>query len=145
VEIHKWVKRTYKGAMIAYKTCKIYRGVKSAVFAVRILEFIEADVQVLRGIAAGTAAPGFDHSITRRLGFTVKTGTTAAKVMSATMSFFSIAFGVWDIIEGAKDINGSQHAKAYRHCREELTKATEEMDNAILGLRERTRVELRKG
>eukprot|EP00439_Symbiodinium_sp_Y106_P028858 s5036_g3.t1 len=136
VEIHKWVKRTYKGAMIAYKTCKIYRGVKSAVFAVRILEFIEADVQVLRGIAAGTAAPGFDHSITRRLGFTVKTGTTAAKVMSATMSFFSIAFGVWDIIEGAKDINGSQHAKAYRHCREELTKATEEMDNAILGLRD---------
>ncbi|OLQ00230.1 hypothetical protein AK812_SmicGene17131 [Symbiodinium microadriaticum] len=143
VEIHKWVKRTYKGGDTQVGEAnlqRIYRGVKSAVFAVRILEFIEADVQVLRGIAAGTAAPGFDHSITRRLGFTVKTGTTAAKAWQMTAVVF--LDGVpdlehfQDIIEGAKDINGSQHAKAYRHCREELTKATEEMDNAILGLRD---------
>jgi len=144
VEVHKWVKRTYKGAMIAYKTCKICRGVKSALFAIRILEFIEADVHVLRGIAAGTAAPGFDNSWSRRLGLTVKTGTTTAKVMSATMSFFSIAFGVWDIIEGAKDINGSQHAKAYRQCREELDKVTCEIETSIFSLRDRTRVDLVK-
>ena len=110
------------GYSIVYKGYTVYSSVKAARFANEIAKFIQADVFAMRSVATGMSAPGFGM-----FGKTlILAGSTAAKVVSGVFSVVGIGFGIWDIVGGAKDINGSEHAGAYRKAAKELDKQTDE-------------------
>ena len=115
---------------VAWRAYKIgdtvYTGVKHVKEAKRIkalVNFIQADYYVVKeariGLATQAAAPGVKIPI---LGKTiVAAGTTSAKVLSGSLAVFGIAFGIWDVIGGAKKIaNGSQLAEEFRKSSENL-------------------------
>lgn len=94
-------------------------------FAKRIADFIQADVYVMQGIAEGMSAPGlslFGKTL-------VAAGGTAAKVLSGSMALLGIGFGIWDIVDGVSDINGSTHAEAYRDAATKITEQTTQFEN----------------
>ena len=120
VEITRWIKKI--GYNIAYKGYAIYESLEAIRFATGVAEFIQADMQVMEGIAVGMAAPGL--SIFGRT--LILAGSTAARVVSGVFAVVGIAVGIWDIAAGAMDIVGSKHAKAYRKAADELDQHTEE-------------------
>ena len=104
----------------------VYKGVQNVKQAKQIkalVDFIQADYYALNGarigLATEAAAPGLAVPI---LGKTlVAAGTTSAKVLSSSMAVFGIAFGIWDIVGGAKKIkNGSDLAKEFRKSSKDL-------------------------
>lgn len=110
------------GGKVAMKALNIggvvCRGVKHARQTRQIKElvdFLQADYYVLKeariGLATQTAAPGLKVA-----GKTiVAAGTTSAKVLSGSLAGFAIAFGIWDVVEGAQKIkNGSELAQEFR-------------------------------
>ncbi|KAL9968186.1 hypothetical protein ACROYT_G026529 [Oculina patagonica] len=113
------------GALHAYRVGDIvYTGVKHLKEAKRIkalVDFIEADFYVVKearfGLATNAAAPGI-----RLFGKTiVAAGTTSAKALSGSLAGFGIAFGIWDIVGGAKKIkNGSELAEEFHRSSEHL-------------------------
>lgn len=115
---------------IAWNTYKIGNAVVTGVQHVKqakqikaLVDFIQADYYALNGarigLATHAAAPGFTIPI---LGKTlVAAGTTSAKVLSGSMAVLGVAFGIWDIVGGAKKIaNGSELAKEFRKSSEDL-------------------------
>ena len=119
-KVAMWIEKI--GYNIAYKGYTVYSSVKAIRFATAIAEFIQADIYAMRGIATGISAPGL-----RIFGKTlVLAGSTSAKVLSGVFSVVGIGFGIWDIVGGARDINGSKHAVAYRKAAGELDKQTDE-------------------
>ena len=108
-------------------TVKFVHSTKLARFANNVSNFVDASG--VTNIADCAAAPGisiFDKAV-------VVAGTTTAKVFSGVFAAFGIGFGIWDIVEGAKDINGSEIAKAYRDFADDYEENT---DNLITGLEE---------
>lgn len=116
------------GGKVAMKALNIggvvYRGVKHARQTRQIKELVDfpqADNYVLKeariGLATQTAAPGLKIA-----GKTiVAAGTTSAKVLSGSLAGFAIAFGIWDVVEGAQKIkNGSELAQEFRKSSETL-------------------------
>ena len=79
--------------------------------------FTEAVGTARIGLATQAAAPGI-----RMFGKTiVAAGTTGAKALSGSMAGFGIAFGIWDIVGGAKKItNGSELAEEFHKSSERL-------------------------
>ena len=119
-KIAMWIEKI--GYNIVYKGYTVYSSVKAIRFATAVAEFIQADIYAMRGIATGMAAPGlsiFGKTL-------ILAGSTSAKVLSSVFSVVGIGFGIWDIVGGAQDINGSEHAEAYRKAADELDQQTEE-------------------
>ena len=118
-KIAMWIEKF--GYNIAYKGYTVYSSVKAIKFAKAVAEFVQADIYAMRGIATGISAPGFSI-----FGKTlILAGSTTAKVLSGVFSVVGIGVGIWDIVEGAKDINGSEHADAYRKAAKELDEQTD--------------------
>lgn len=128
MKVAAWIKGI--GYNIVYKGYTVYSAAKAIRFATAIAEFIQADIYAMRGVAAGMAAPGFSI-----FGKTlILAGSTSAKVLSGAFSVVGIAFGIWDIVEGAKDINGSKHAEAYRKAADDLDKQTGEYAGLLVNI-----------
>ena len=105
-----------------YKGYSVYSSVKAIRFATAVAEFIQADIYAMRGIATGISAPGlsiFGKTL-------IMAGSTSARVLSGVFSVVGIGVGIWDIVGGVDDINGSEHAKAYRKAADELDQQTNE-------------------
>ena len=88
-------------------TVKFADSAKIVSFANNVSNFI--DPAAVSTIAERAAAPGlrlFGKAV-------VVAGTTTAKVFSGVFSAFGIGIGVWDIVTGTKDIQGSDIANAY--------------------------------
>ena len=115
VKIGKWI-----GYNIAYKGYKVYSSVKAIMFARMVANIIKADISLMRGVAVNMAAPGF--GMFGRALFLA--GSSTAKIISSVFSVLGIGFGIWDIVDGAKDIRGSEHARAYRKAADELEQQT---------------------
>ena len=82
---------------------------------------VQVDAYAMRNFAKEMSAPGFNL-----LGKTlILAGSTTAKWVNGAFSVVGIGFGIWAIVGGAMDINGSKHAKAYREAAEELDKETD--------------------
>lgn len=88
-----------------------------------LVNFIQADYYALNGarigLATHAAAPGVTIPV---LGKTlVAAGTTSAKVLSSSMAIVGVAFGIWDIVGGAKKIaKGSELADEFRKTSKNL-------------------------
>ena len=109
-------------------TIKFAHSTKFAKFANNVSNFIGADALAVK-IAEGAAAPGF-----RLFGrAVVVAGTTTAKVFSGVFAAFGVGIGVWDVVKGAEDINGSDIANSYRDFALEYD---EETKNLIVGIKE---------
>lgn len=118
-KITMWAEKI--GYNIFYKGYTVYSSVKAIKFATEVARFIQADIYAMRGIATGMSAPGlsiFGKTL-------IAAGSTSAKVLSGVFSVVGIGFGIWDIVGGAKDINGSKHAEAYRKAAGELDQQTD--------------------
>ncbi|KAL9968187.1 hypothetical protein ACROYT_G026530 [Oculina patagonica] len=122
---------------IAWNTYKIGNAVVTGVQHVKqakqikaLVDFIQADYYALNGARIGlsthAAAPGFTIPI---LGKTlVAAGTTTAKVLSGSMAIVGVAFGIWDIVGGAKKIaNGSELADEFRKSAKDLKAETDKL------------------
>lgn len=119
VQIGLWIKGI--GYNVAYKGYTVYTSVKAIRFASAVAEFIQADIYAMRGVATGLSAPGlsiFGKTI-------ILAGSTTAKIFSGALSVVGIGVGIWDIVEGANDINGSEHADAYRKAARDLDEQTD--------------------
>lgn len=135
----KWL---YKGGYsVVYKGWTVYTGLQGSRFALQTAEFIQADLKIMQQIAYGTAAPGL--TVPEKLLFLqvpwggrvlVQTGGTVARMLSGALALAGIGFGIWDIVEGAKDINGSEHSRAYQELGEEIVQGNCTMEKIISGL-----------
>ena len=67
--------------------------IQAARFPKSIADFIQADVNAMKGIAVGMASPGF-NAFGKTL---IITGSTAAKVLSGSLAVLGIFTGIWDI------------------------------------------------
>ena len=94
-----------------------YKSYESAKFAKSVADFIQADFYAMKGVAVGMASPATALSkkvgevLVKSLGVAAK---GIAKTISSGLAVFGIGSGIWEVVEGVKDINGSEHAKAYR-------------------------------
>ena len=71
----------------------------------------------MKGIAVGMASPISVNVTVPIIGKVLVTaGSTTAKVISSAFAVAGIGFGIWDVVGGVEDINGSEHAKAYREA-----------------------------
>lgn len=61
-------------------------------------------------------------------------GGSIAKGISSSLALIGIAAGIWDIVEGTKDINGGEHVHAYRVAMAQVTIDTDNIMFAIRGL-----------
>lgn len=83
---------------------------------------------LLSSAAVEVATPGLAFSSKFTGAFQIfEAGTASAKVFSGTFAALGIGFGIWDIVKGAEDIQGSKHARAYRAIAEENAKITDAM------------------
>ncbi|KAL9968188.1 hypothetical protein ACROYT_G026531 [Oculina patagonica] len=104
----------------------VYKGVQKFRKAKQIkglVDFIQADYYLVHGAKIGTATQTASPAVSIPiLGNTlVAAGTTSAQVISSSMAVFGIAFGIWDIYEGAKKIeNGSELAEEFRNSAKDL-------------------------
>ena len=104
----------------ALKFTKVVESINAARFAKSVADFIAADAYAMQGIAIGMAAPGLSGGI-QVFGKTLfLAGSTSAKILSSSFAVLGIATGIWDIIDGVKDINGSAHATAYRDSAKQI-------------------------
>lgn len=67
---------------------------------------MQYDYQVTKLVATGLAAQ--EISLFGRV--FVAAASTTAKVLSGALSVMGIVFGIWDVVNGARDIQGSQDA-----------------------------------
>ena len=116
-----------KEAMLTKAGYNLAEGVKHLKQAKQIkalVELIQPDYYATEasdtariGLATQAAAPGI-----RMFGKTIVAArTTGAKALSGSMAAFGIAFGIWDVIEGAKKItNGSELAEEFHKSSERL-------------------------
>lgn len=118
------------GYNIIYRGYVVYESVKAARFATATAQFIQADFYAMEGVAIGQAAPGI--SISGRT--LIVAGSTTAKVLSGVFGVAGIGFGIWDIVEGSKDINGSETADEMKKAADkldEITKHYEELSDKL--------------
>ena len=90
-----------------------------------VAAFIEADAQAIKGATVGlaenAAAGGLKVPYTGK--FLLQSGSTGAKVFSSALSFLGIAFGIWDVVQGAKQMEkGSDVAKQMTKSAEDINK-----------------------
>jgi len=115
------------GYNIVYQGVAVARAVNAAKLAKNLATFIQADFAAIAGVAQGIAAPGL-----RVFGKTfVAAGGTAAKVFGGAMGVLGIGMGIWEVVEGAQDINGSEVAESYRKFADDYDEQTLEMKKAI--------------
>ena len=118
------------GYNVVYQGYVVVDSIKAARFAASVAEFIQADFYAMAGIAEGMAAPGIGG--TRIFGRAlVAAGSTTAKVLSGSLAVLGIGMGIWDIVEGVKDINGSEIAQKYREFVETYRKETKDLKDGI--------------
>ena len=75
---------------------------------------------------ARVASPGITIPIINKV--LVTAGSTTAKVLSSAFAVAGIGFGIWDVVEGVDDINGSDHAKAYHEAATNILKNMQSYD-----------------
>lgn len=112
-EVERWAKKAFKlGFSVAYGSVKaVMTGV--GVMMTKLMAEALRTANGLSVAAAETAAPGL-----RLIGITA--GTTAAKLVAGAGGVAGIAFGIWDVVEGAAEIDGSKHAEAHRKAADEI-------------------------
>ena len=96
-------------------------------FAEGIARLILADIASTQGFASGMSG------LTTFLGksFLITSAGTVAKVISGSLAILNIAFAVWDIKEGVSDMQGSEHATAYRDAAEKIDKSTSQYQETL--------------
>ena len=104
-------------------------AIKDAKFAKDMLTFLDfVPEYVANGLALGAAAPEISLPAVKIFGKTLYQGkilaTAGSKLaagVSAVFSVVGVAFGIWDVVEGAKQIaNGSELAEEFRNATTEL-------------------------
>jgi len=124
-EVQSILKDVSKGAWQAYKGTMAYKSYQSAKFAKNVADFIQADFYAMKGVAVGMASPGTPIIFGKVL---VTAGSTTAKVLSGACAVFGIGFGIWEVVGGVEDINGSEHAKAYHEAATNILKNMQDYD-----------------
>jgi len=115
------------GKKVVYSGYQVVQATNAARFAQNLANFIQADFYAMNGIAQGMASPGiniFGKSL-------IAAGGTAAKFFSGAMGVISLGTGIWDVVGGARDINGSEVAETYRTFAEDYENQTKEIINGI--------------
>ena len=112
-----------KAFVLGNNVYKTVQSVKQAKQIKALVDFIQADYYALNGarigLATHAAAPGLKVPLLGKV--VVTAGTTGAKVLSSSLAVFGIAFGIWDVVGGAKKIkNGSELAKDFRKASKNL-------------------------
>ena len=113
-------KKAYQVGNTVINTARQAKQVKEIT---KLVEFIQADYYALSGarigLATEAAAPGLSVPL---LGKTIiSAGTTSAKVLSGSFAVVGVAFGIWDIVGSANEMNnGSDLAKEFRKTSKDL-------------------------
>lgn len=133
LEVSKGIKKV--GYDVIYQGVNVFRTVKAINFARNVAQFIQADFYALSGIAQGMAAPGIGGAriFGRAL---IAAGSTTAKVFSGIMGAAGIGFGIYDIVSGINDINGSSVAESYRKFADEYETQTKDLIGGIKALKD---------
>ena len=97
-------------------------------FAEGIARLILADIATTQGFASGMS--GLTTSLL------ITNAATVGKVISGSLAILNIAFAVWDIKEGVSDIQGSEHATAYRDAAEKIDKSTSQYQETLKQINE---------
>jgi hypothetical protein len=58
-------------------------------------------------------------------------GQTTAKVVSEVLADLGIVLGIWDIVGGVQDINGSEHSTAYGKAADSIEGQTNTMKKLL--------------
>ena len=114
--------------MQAIEGVKAFQTYQSAKFAKSVADFIQADFYALKGVAVGMAAPAREVTLPIVGKVLITAGSTTAKVLSGAFAVFGIGFGIWDVVGGVDDINGSEHAKAYHEAATNILKNMQDYD-----------------
>ena len=110
---------------------EVIETIQAARLAKSVADFIQADVHAMQGIATGMASPGL-QAFGKTL---IVAGSTAAKVLSGSLAALGIITGIWDIVDGVKDINGSAHANAYREAGNQIKGNVDNIDVLLKSLK----------
>lgn len=117
---------------VVYQGINVVRTVEAVNLAQGVSKIIQADFNAMTGIAEGMAAPGIGDIFGRAL---ITAGSTTAKVLSGFIGAVGIGMGIWDVVEGAKDINGSEVAEAYRKFADDYEQQTGDLKGGIDALK----------
>jgi len=108
------------GYNIMYKGYQLYHTLDGIIFAQTIHAFIGADLAAMNSVAIGTASPGLNI-----LGKTLVVGSTgAAKGIATVSGIIGIVMGTYEIVDGSKDIQGSEEADEIEKCADKLDQST---------------------
>ena len=124
----KLARKAVSTARDGYKISKEVKHLKQAKRLKDLVKSMQADYYVVKeariGLATQAAAPEI-----RMFGKTVAAaGTTGAKALSGSMAVFGIAFGIWDVFQGAKKItNGSELAEEFHKNSKSLENGSAEL------------------
>ena len=124
-EVQDILKDISTGAWTSNNGEKAFKS-NQAKFAQTVAEFIQADFYAIKGIAVGMVSPRITIPIFGKA--LVTAGSTTAKVLSGTFAVYGIGFGIWDVVGGVDDINGSEHAKAYHEAATNILKNMQDYD-----------------
>lgn len=141
ISFRQMLKKGCKAGKKAYKTGKaVKKGVdnfKAFKQIKSIVAFVEADAQVVKGATVGlaenAAASGLKVPVTGKV--LLQAGSTGAKVFSGALSFLGIAFGIWDVVKGAKQMEErSEAAKQMKASAEDINKEGQTLIKTYNGL-----------
>ena len=96
-KVSEWGMKIWSSGQSGYNA---YQTIKAVKFASQLALFIEADLAAMQGIAVGMSAPGV--TIGGRVLITA--GGTAARVIGGSLGALNIGIGIYDIVNGVKDI-----------------------------------------
>jgi len=119
-EVQDILKNIRDGVKLILGAKNAYDDIKHIIFIRRVANFIQADFYANEGIAIGMVAPEIRVPIFGKV--LARAGSTTAKVLSSAFAVANIGFGIWHVVEGVEDINGSDHAKAYREAAKNIFK-----------------------
>ncbi|KAJ3068960.1 hypothetical protein HDU98_007938 [Podochytrium sp. JEL0797] len=116
------------GYSVVYRSFKVAETTAALAFA----KVAAAVFRGTRGLGKEAAkmitAPALPFGILKS---SVVAGGTAAKIFSASFAVAGIGFGIWDVVDGAADINSSETAMKCYDSADALDSATNEISDAL--------------
>lgn len=124
---------TGKGIVVnvLYNGVKLFKTAQAIPFCIEVAKFVQYDYQVTKLVATGLAAQ--EINIFGKVFVTA--ASTTAKVLTGALAVLGIVFGIFDVVDGARNIRGSQDADDIFDSRQRLDAITREYDDFINKIR----------
>lgn len=122
------------GYDVGYKGYTVYKSVDAVNFAKAVYSFIGSDFGAMGGVTRSFAAPGisvFGKTL-------VIAGSTTAKSLTAISGIAGIGFGVYEVMEGSKEIKISEEADEIEKTADDLDEITKNYKELVETLKNAT-------